>query len=337
VGQDVFVVSQDGELLKFSLQTGQPVMVSRGARAIVSQTEGVTGKLPAYGAVLEVRARGHLAFQPINVANRSTGQTVTSLIVDLSTGNNELTFSANDLNEPRIQFVGGSGEAAGVKSMTLSPDRKILTIQLSNFDPDEILSFQAEFEHPQIPHWKLTDRHLVGSDIRALVAPLRPALAAKSRLTGLAESFPPRTILGRIAEMNTPWIVSGVKSLVAISENAVFFVDINDQLVSVNRKSADNPIMTPVRDYTIHLNNRVTDRVYRSTESGRVACFTESRIELGPLPLPNAGGLTWLLYPRAELSAEFATYHQNPGQRPLMPDVPKTDGPRPAADEAEAP
>jgi len=333
VGQDVFVVSQVGELRKYSLQTGQPVMVSRGSQAIVSQTEGVTGKLPAYGAVIDFQASGNLAFQPISVANRSTGQTVSSVMIDLSTSGYAITFSANELNEPLIRLVGESGEVTGVKSMTLSPDRRLLTIQFSHFDPEEVLSFHAEFEHPEIPSWKLTDRHLVGSELKALVSPLRRAVAAKSRLTAFSESYPPRTIVGRISERSIPWSVVGVKSLVSISENAVHFVDINDRLVSVNRMTASNPIVTPAREYSIHLNNRLTDRVYLSTTSGRVACFTETRIELGGLPLPSAGCLTWLLYPKAELSPEFASYHQNPGRRPLMPDVPQSDGPMPAAQE----
>jgi outer membrane protein assembly factor BamB len=335
VGDDVFVVSQDGELRKYSLQTGEPVMVSRGAQAIVSQTEGVTGKLPAYGAVVDFRASGNLAFQPIRVANRSTGQTVNSLIIDLSSSGYAISFSANELNEPLIQFVEESGEVTGVKSMTLSPDRRLLTIQFSHFDPEEVLSFHAEFEHPEIPNWKLTDRHLVGGKLKALVSPLRSAIAAKSSLVGFSESFPPRTIVGRISENSTPWSIQRVKSLVSISENAVYFVDINDRLVSVNRSTASNPIVTPVREYSIHLNNRLTDRVYLSTASGRVACFTETRIELGVLPLPSAGCLTWLLYPKAELSPEFAAYHQNPGRRPLMPDVPKSDAPLPAAEGAD--
>lgn len=332
VGQDVFVVTQDGELLKFGLETGLPVTTSTGVRAIVSQTEGVAGKLPAYGAVVELQAAGNLSFQPIRVANRSTGQTVNSFILDLSTSRSELAFAANDMNEPRIRIAGTSGEATGVSSMSLSPDRRVLTIQFSHFDPEEILSFYADFEHPEIPQWKLSDVHLTGSEARALVSPVRAAVAVRNRIAGQTEPFPPRTIIGRVSEINTPWSVSGVESLVAISENAVYFVDINGRLVAVNRLTATNPIVTPVQEYTIHLNNDLTDRVYLSTTSGRVACFTESRIELGALPVPVAGCLTWLLYPRAELAPEFAAYHQNPGGRPLMPDVPKKDPPVPAAD-----
>ena len=49
------------------------------------------------------------------------------------------------------------------------------------------------------------------------------------------------------------------------------------------------------------------------------------------MPVPIFGAPTWMIYPLQELSPEFASYHQNPGARPIMPDVLKKD---PAVDPA---
>ena len=120
------------------------------------------------------------------------------------------------------------------------------------------------------------------------------------------------------------------------SKNAVYFVDREDRLVGVNRQSSQPLTSMPIQDYALHLSNNLTDRICLSTTTGRVACFTEARIELGTLPMPTPGGFAWLLFPKTELATDFATFHQNPGRRPIMPDVPKTD-PAAEGDGAAAP
>lgn len=331
VDNEVFVVSSDGELLKFSLATGAPIEVSDGASALVSQTEGLSGQLPAYGAAVEVYCQGLLEFNPIHIVNRSTGQTVNSVVLDLpKTG--QLSFVADAENQPEVRVSDRSRRVTGMTNAVLSDDRRSLTINFTNFNPEEEFEFHVGLEHAEIPWSGLSHKELFGSDVRATVSPLRAQVAASA--APRAEPLPPRTIIGRFSDVSRPWRVSGVKSLVAITANAAYFVDINDQVVSVSRENADSPMATPTRDYQIRINNCLTDRVFLCTDSGRVACFTESRIQIGALPFPAAGGLTWLYYPQTALSPDFAVYHQNPGGRPLMPDVPKHDPPIPAEDGA---
>ena len=201
--------------------------------------------------------------------------------------------------------------------MKLSDDQKELTIEFADFNPGEQFSFFADFQHLEIPEWEISDSHLVGSVVKALVSPIRASVVASKLTEGRVEPFPPRTITGEIAEVTGPWEVSEVKSIAAVSENAVYVVNLNGELLAVNRETGKEPRVFPVRDYAIHVSNNLTDRVYLSTESGRVACFTESRIELGAMMFPAAGCVSWLLYPKTELAPEFAAYHQNPGNRPL--------------------
>jgi len=332
VGNEVFVVSDDDELRKFDLRTGLPVKVFDGVSAVASRTEGDGGELPAYGAAVELRCRGLLGFEPITVINRSTGQAVNSLVVDLSTALSGASFAANELEEAMIRISDDSRKSAGVQNVKLSADRKQLTIEFSDFNPNVTFDFYVDLEHDDVPFWKLTHNELVGADVKARVSPVRASVVATAAVNRRVEPFPPRTVLGRFREVSEPWFVSGVKSLVAVSENAAYYVDKNDRVVGVSRLNAGNPVVTPTRDFTIHVNNTLTDRVYLSTASGRVACFTESRIQVGALPVPFFAGLSWVVYPEAELSPDFARYHRNPGARPIMPDVPKVDQPLPSAD-----
>jgi hypothetical protein len=43
--------------------------------------------------------------------------------------------------------------------------------------------------------------------------------------------------------------------------------------------------------------------------------------------LPTPAGLTWVLGPEAEVSAEFAKFHSSPQARPVMPEVPDQELP----------
>ena len=330
VGNDVFVVSEGNELLKFDLISGVPVAVSDAVNAVVNQSEGGDGELPAYGASVELLSTGLLGFEPIQLLNRSTGQTVTSLILDLTSAVEDISFGADDQNQPLLRVSDRSRKATGYRGAKVSDDRKKLTLEFSDFNPGEDFEFLAEYAHIEIPSWKLSHKELIGTEINALVSPIRSGAVASSASNRRIEPLPPRTIKGQVRAVSRPWSVAGVKSLVAVSENAVYYSDAYDRVVSVSREHAGNSAMTPTQEYTLRINNRLTDRVYLSTASGRVACFTESRIELGALPVPSPGGLGWLIYPQSQLTPDFARYHQHPGGRPIMPDVPKQD-PAPSA------
>ena len=337
VGNDVYALTDEGQLMNLNLMTGQHKQVVDGVRAVIAHTEGAVGQLPAYGAMVELETKGFTAFEPIRITNGSTGQTVNSIVVNLKKSRGEIAFALNDQNEPRIRIEGSSAELTGYRSMKLSDDQKELTIEFTDFNPGEQFSFFADFQHLEVPEWQISDSHLTGSVVKALVSPIRASVVASKQTEGRVEPFPPRTIVGEIAEVTETWEVSGVKSLAAVSENAIYLVNLNDELLAVNRKTGKEPRVFPVRDYSIHVVNNLTDRVYLSTESGRVACFTESRIELGAMMLPAAGCVSWLLYPKSELAAEFAAYHQNPNGRPLTVDVPKTDPAKPAPAEEVSP
>jgi outer membrane protein assembly factor BamB len=336
VGNDVFVLADDGSLQKFNLRTGEPVKVSEGSVAMASQTEGASGLLPAYGAAVELRCEGSLAFHPIQIANRSTGQMINSVVLDFSKSLQGISFAADDENLPKIRVSDRSRQQTGMKTATLSDDRKSLTIEFTDFHPEEVFEVFVDMEHPDTPSFKLSHKELVGGNVRAMVSPVRATVVASAASNRKVEPYPPRTVIGRFSEVTTPWQVMGAKSLVAISKQAVYFVDINDRVVAVSREHAGSPVVTPTREYTIHINNSLTDRVFLSTAFGRVACFAEERLKVGALAIPAPGGLSWLVYPESELSPDFAEYHQHPRNRPIMPDVPKTDPAAPATEGGEA-
>ena len=75
-------------------------------------------------------------------------------------------------------------------------------------------------------------------------------------------------------------------------------------------------------DQSIRLFNDRTDRVITSTLTGQITLWAERRIQYGVTPVPIAGAFTWIVTPTAELQTDFARYHRNPEQRPLMPEVP---------------
>lgn len=97
-----------------------------------------------------------------------------------------------------------------------------------------------------------------------------------------------------------PWHVSGIQSIAAVSATRLYGVDNTMTLIVVDRESSEVVSRIPLGESTNVLSNSLTDRVYLYSPSGRVRCF-------------------------AEAGSEFATYHQNPDRRPLMPGVPETD------------
>jgi outer membrane protein assembly factor BamB len=335
VGQDVFVLSTEGELRKFSLDTGNPVDVNRGAQAIAAQSEGVAGAVPVYGAAVDFSVKGPLALTPIRVTNRSTGQIVTSVILNLVECATDLTFAAEESGDPVFRISGKVADQVGFRGAKLSEDRKVLTIELADFQPGESFEFLPDFQHPELPESALKESDLAGGEVSALVSPVRLSVLASVSQDGRIEPLSPRTIIGRWKNIESVWMVDDVKSLAAVSRNAVHFINGIGELVSVNRETAESRVSIPVRDYTIQIANDLTDRIYMSTSSGRVVCMAEQRFEMGVMPIPVAGALSWIFYPKQELAPEFATYHQNPGRRPLMPDVPKRDAAAPQTDSSE--
>ncbi|MFO1002537.1 MAG: PQQ-binding-like beta-propeller repeat protein [Planctomycetaceae bacterium] len=335
VGDDVFVVTTNRELLKFNLRTGQPAKISRGVLGVASQTEGnKEGEEvlpPVFGASVSAECNGLLAHEPVRISNNSTGQMVNSITLDLRRSKQAVTFAADGNGSPLIYVSDGDREATGMRPAELSEDGKVLTIEFTDFSPSEAVSFYPDVVHPEIPAWKLTHSVFTGCDFKSMVSPIRAAAAS---VAGESRPFPPREVIGQLIDVAVPWRVGGVKSLVAIYESTVYYVDLNDHVVSVGREHGGSPVVTPTRDYTIHINNSLTDRVFLSTASGRVACFTESRIRVSAMPLPIFGPPAWLIYPSQEVTPEPAAYYQIPQNRPISTEVPEKD-PAPAPSAAE--
>jgi len=89
-----------------------------------------------------------------------------------------------------------------------------------------------------------------------------------------------------------------VKTLVSVTNKAVYIIDSAGRLVTVNRKTGEVVAKAQYPGLEVPLQNSVTDRVYLSSTSGRVVCMKESGID-------------------------FPIYHQNPGRSPIMPEVAK--------------
>lgn len=321
---DLFFVTHNGVLSKHSVASGDAAQIERGTGTVASQSESKPGEVRAYGASVEVNINGLTEFVPFQIANRSTGQEIRSLSLDFT--KLPLTFVASEQDPavPQLKVLSNGEELTGLRSMVLSPDRKILTMEFSDFAPDELLYLQLELEHPEIPSWQIRDTQLAGATVKAMVSPQRVATSVST------EAFPPRTISGQLATNNVTWSVSGVRQIVAASESTLYYTDLYGRLIGVNRNSAE-PVFSMEMDEAgvLPFNDR-TDRVLAITQSGRVTSFAERRIEFGIMAIPVGGGITWAVTPKAELSVDFARYHRNPGERPISPEVPAKD-PKPAA------
>ena len=324
VGDDLFLVTHDGVLAKHSIVSGDSAQLQRGTGAVASQSESRPGELRSYGASVEVHLDGLTEFSPFRIANRSTGQQIRSFTLDLS--KLPLTFAASESDPavPDLKVLSDGQARTGLRSMTLSPDQKILTLEFSEFDPDELLYLQLELEHSEVPSWQIRDTHLAGAVVKALVAPPRVGTS------GVSEAFPPRTISGQLETRTEPWIVRGVRQLVATSDTTLYFLDLYNRLVGVDRQSAEPVFRMDLDEHGLRPFNDRTDRVITISQSGRVTSLAERRIEYGVVALPLGGGITWAIGPRAELNVDFARYHKHPSERPIMPDVPAKD-PQPAA------
>lgn len=335
VGDDVFVVSTNRELLKFNLRTGRPAKISRGVLGVASQTEGnkegEEALPPIFGASVEAECNGLLAHEPVRITNNSTGQMVNSIVLDLTKSKQAVTFAIDESGSPVVLVSDEDRDATGMRPARVSEDGKVLTIEFTDFSPSEAFRFFPDVVHPEVPSWKLTHSVLTGCDFKSMVSPIRAAAASVAEEL---RPFPPREVVGQFIDVAVPWRVGGVKSLVAIYQSTVYYVDLNDQVVSVGREHGGSPVVTPTRDYTIHVNNSLTDRVFLSTASGRVACFTESRIMVSVMPFPIFGPPAWLTYPSQEVTPDPAAYYQIPRHRPISTDVLEKDpAPAPAATE----
>ena len=324
LNDDLFFVTHNGVLSKHSVVSGDAVHVERGTGAVASQSESRPGEVRSYGASVEVNIDGLTEFAPFQIANRSTGQEIRSLSLNLT--KLPLTFAASEQDPavPQLKVLSNGEELTGLRSMVLSPDRKILTMEFSDFAPEELLYLQLELEHPEIPSWQIRDTHLAGTTVKALVSPKRVASSVST------EAFPPRTISGQLATNRAPWRVSGVRQIVAASESTLYYVDLYDRLIGVDRNSAEPVFSMELDEHGLRPFNDRTDRVLTITQSGRVTSFAERRIEFGIVAIPAGGGITWAVTPKAELTFDFARFHRNPGERPISPEVPAKD-PKPAA------
>lgn len=319
VQNDLYFVTHDGVLAKHDILSGDAGQISSGTGAVASQSESSRGELRAYGALVEANIDGLTAFAPFRIANRSTQQEVRSISIDLSRTALTFTASAADPAVPAITVLGDGRESTGMTGMTLSPDQKLATLEFTGFDADEYLYLNLGLQHPELPVQKIADSHLAGADIRALVAPKR---AASAIAAGAAEAYPPRTIKGRLSTGSRPWKVSGVASILAASEATIYCEDLSGSIVGINRSNGSIEFSMNAADQSIRLFNDRTDRVITSTLTGQITLWAERRIQYGVTPIPIAGAFTWVVTPVAELQTDFARYHRNPEQRPLMPDVP---------------
>ncbi len=321
---DLFFVTHNGVLSKHSVVSGDSALIEQGTGSVAAQSESKPGEVRSYGASVEVNIHGLTEFAPFQIANRSTGQEIRSLTLDLTKLPLTFVASEQDAAVPQLKVLANGEELTGMRSMALSPDRKLLTLEFSDFAPDELLYLQLELEHPEVPSWQIRDTHLAGATVKALVSPKRVATSVST------EAFPPRTISGQLATTSLPWSVSGVRQIVAASETTLYYMDLYGRLIGVNRNSSEPVFSMEMDEHGLRPFNDRTDRVLTITQSGRVSSFAERRIEFGILAIPAGGGITWVVAPKAELSVDFARYHKNPGERPISPEVPAKD-PKPAA------
>ncbi|MCA9057423.1 MAG: PQQ-binding-like beta-propeller repeat protein, partial [Planctomycetaceae bacterium] len=101
------------------------------------------------------------------------------------------------------------------------------------------------------------------------------------------------------------WINSDARAVRAITGGFVYAVDSSNRLLQIDRETGTTLKHLDLHEYSMGIQNEVTDRLYFVTSSGRVLCLGVQ-------------------------GEDFATYHQNPERRPIMPEVPEKE-PQPAA------
>lgn len=318
VGNDLFVLMDEGVLAKLDVTTGEAAAKRLGAGLVMSHAQPRPGELRAYGASVELAVEGFTGFHPLKIANRSAGQEVRSLTLDLARTPMTFASASGDAAEA-YRLLGNGGESTGLISSTLSADRRQLVLNFRDFQPDELLYLHLSLEHPDMPSWKISDVNLSGIDASALVAPVRSTNVQGDQ--PVQQSYPPQTIGGRTSIRATPWRVDGIEQMLAFTDNAAYCLDRNGSVLALSRETAEVIGDQRLPDADLHVFNDRTDRVIVSTLSGRVSAWAETRVMVGFLPLPTPGGLTWLLAPEAEVNAEFAKFHRSPEARPVMPAI----------------
>ncbi|MBL8816416.1 MAG: PQQ-binding-like beta-propeller repeat protein [Planctomyces sp.] len=113
------------------------------------------------------------------------------------------------------------------------------------------------------------------------------------------------------ANGNRQWNVADIEKLLAVSKTRVFALDNANRILSINRETGSIEANVSTASFPISVRNLLTDRLYFANNSGQVVCL-------------------------AEKGTAFATYHQNRGRQPIMPEGLNAD-PEPAAEPAPTP
>ncbi len=322
LGDELYVIDRSNSLMRLGIEDGELYQLDRGTSAVASQSESRRGQLRAYGASIEVAIEGNPAFAPFRIANRSTRQQIRVLTIDLSGTPCNFQPLEDDPSRADVRTLQGTNLETGLTSIEMSPDQKQITLNFTSFDPDEFLYLGIRLFQPEMQPWEIEDDIFVGAEVRALVAPRRSATALTS---GATEAFPPSRIVGRMQKISDAWKVEGVSKLLAASDSAIYFEDLFGRIVGVHRDTAEPAFRMDAEEYRHKLFNDRTDRVIVCTNRGRVVSMAERRVQYGLLPVPGITGNLWAVGPAAELAVEFARFHRNPSERPLMPDVPMQD------------
>ena len=112
------------------------------------------------------------------------------------------------------------------------------------------------------------------------------------------------------------WWLPGMVDFVGATRTLVFFTDLTNNLVVVNRSSGYVVGVMPLKGFSVRYGNELTDRIIMATETGLTVCIREA-------------------------GQEFPNYHAHPERQPILPefasDNPDDDAPAdaaPAADDA---
>lgn len=106
------------------------------------------------------------------------------------------------------------------------------------------------------------------------------------------------------------WWRQGIKKFLAATPELVFAADEADNVAVIDRRSGSLAGMLAMSNYSVHMQNDRTDRLYMSTESGQVVCIRQK-------------------------GRSFPIYHKYPERRPIMPIFASDAVPDEAPDDAE--
>lgn len=140
-----------------------------------------------------------------------------------------------------------------------------------------------------------------------------------------------------------PWDIPSIRYVAAVSGNRVYAVDNAQRLAIIDRHTSSVLKRIPVRGYSHPLRNLLTDRIYLISDSGHIVCLAETGsdfpVSIDGRDFDSRGLMTvWNRFPVLSVTrshSEFATYHQNPQRKPVMPDVPATEKTSPPAENGD--